>query len=451
MPPKSVHRYVCQSCGLSTSQWMGRCHSCGEWDSFIEETTSKKPLKSTSQPEVISFSTSVALNLLETGARLKSGIEEFDRACGGGLVPGAAILIGGDPGIGKSTLLLQVMASLSQESACLYVAGEEALSQIFERVGRLGLTLSQAHFVATTQLPEILQAFPLISNLKLVIIDSIQTVLSPDLESPPGSVGQIRLNAHRLIEEAKRHNYILILVGHITKEGIIAGPKVLEHMVDAVLYFEGDRHYDYRMLRTIKNRFGPTNEIGLFHMTGEGLKEIKNPSELFLSHHPTPVSGTSIFAGIEGTRAILCEIQVLLSTTAFGSPRRTTIGWDPNRLAMLLAVLETRCGFSFNNKDVYLNVVGGLKITEPAADLAVAVALISGLKNVPLPQKNIYFGEIGLAGEIRKVNHPEARLKEAQKLGFKHAVCRLEHRDIIQPMDDLSIRSLHFLQDFSVD
>ena len=423
---KTTIRFVCQDCGTWHSKWGGRCEGCGEWNRLVEEQATESPRRSKMKTDKGPFFSPIEDDTADATlsmTRYLTGIAEFDRVCGGGLVPGSALLVGGDPGIGKSTLLLQVVASLSLKTACAYVSGEEAVSQVRMRSQRLGLSPKNVHLAASTNVSEILEAISKLPETRLVIIDSIQTMTSDAIDSAPGTVSQVRTTAHELITAAKKHGFIVVLVGHVTKEGTLAGPRVLEHMVDTVLYFEGERNYDYRILRSVKNRFGATDEIGVFAMTDKGLAEVTNPSALFLANHEGEVSGTAIFAGIEGTRPILCEIQALVSPSYLGTPRRTSVGWDNGRLAMVLAVLEARCGLTFGNKDVYLNVAGGLKITEPAADLAVAAALISALKNQPVPAASVYFGEVGLAGEVRSVSHNEIRLKEAEKLGFSKAFC----------------------------
>lgn len=416
---KLISRFYCQSCGATFPKWAGKCEACFEWNTIVEEKFTKTALKTHK-----AFGDLVVQKICdipktdEHAYRLLTHLGEFDRVCGGGLVPGSVLLVGGDPGIGKSTLLLQVAASLSQNYACAYVSGEEAALQIKMRSERLKVDNSQYWLLCDTQLNTVLNALEKIENLQVVVIDSVQTMALSDIESAPGSVSQVRGCSQMLIEFAKKKNVIVILVGHVTKEGTLAGPKVLEHMVDTVLYFEGERTYDYRILRSIKNRFGPTNEIGIFAMNQYGLEEVTNPSALFLPHHQGQVSGTSIFAGLEGTRPILCEIQALVAPSYLGSPRRNVVGWDQNRLAMVLAVLETRCGLPFGNKDIFLNIAGGLKIQEPACDLAAAVALISAFKNKPTPKSTVFFGEIGLSGEVRSVSHSEQRIREAEKLGF---------------------------------
>jgi DNA repair protein RadA/Sms len=354
--------------------------------------------------------------------RRLSGINEFDRTTGGGLVPGGCTLIGGDPGIGKSTLVLQLVGRLSATFRTAYVSGEESVDQVRLRAHRLGLANAPVELAAATEVRDIAAAMDAPNGPQVVVIDSIQTMFVDTLDSAPGTVAQVRASAQVLIKIAKRRGISLLLVGHVTKEGLIAGPRVLEHMVDTVLYFEGERGHQFRILRSVKNRFGPTDEIGVFDMTGEGLAEVSNPSELFLAERRGDVSGTAVFAGIEGTRPVLVEIQALVGPAALGTARRAVVGWDSARLAMVLAVLEARCGVSIGSHDVYLNIAGGLRINEPAADLAVAAALISALSGEAVPPEAVIFGEIGLAGEVRSVGQSELRLKEAAKLGFTRAI-----------------------------
>ncbi len=417
---KAVTQYVCQKCGACHSKWTGRCSSCEAWNSLVEE-------KSEVIPKAMKLGKGSKLDLVsldgvqEITARRVTGIQEYDRVCGGGLVPGSAILVGGDPGIGKSTILLQVVAALSRSYSCMYVSGEEAIDQVRMRAQRLGIADSPVQLAASTNVRDILTTIDSGAPVEVLIIDSIQTMYIDNIESAPGTVGQVRACAFELIRLAKKRGITLILVGHVTKEGTIAGPRVLEHMVDTVLYFEGDRGHQFRILRAVKNRFGPTDEIGVFEMTQKGLVEVANPSSLFLADHSGEVSGSAVFAGIEGTRPVLVEIQALVAPSFLAAPRRAVIGWDSNRLAMVLAVLEARCGVAFSGKDVYLNVAGGLRIHEPAADLAVAATLLSGISGTALPKDTVVFGEIGLSGEIRSVNQTEARLKEASKLGFTRA------------------------------
>lgn len=416
-------KYVCQECGTIHSKWGGKCEGCGAWNTLHEEAlqvSKNTPAQKRSHLEFVSIESETP-----EANRFLTNMQEFDRVCGGGLVPGAVLLVGGDPGIGKSTLLLQVVSKFSQSYRCAYVSGEEAVGQVRMRAKRLGVANSDnLNLASATNVSDILTALDNLEHpVNLLIIDSIQTMTSAEVDSAPGTVSQVRVCTQELINYAKTKGIIVILVGHVTKEGVIAGPRVLEHMVDTVLYFEGERNYHYRILRSVKNRFGATDEIGVFEMTEQGLQEVSNPSALFLNQHDYPVSGSAIFAGMEGTRPILIEIQALVAPSHLATPRRTSVGWDSNRLAMIIAVLESRCGLSFANKDVFLNVAGGLKITEPASDLAVAAALASTLSNTPAPVKSVFFGEIGLSGEVRAVSQSELRLKEAAKLGFEQAFC----------------------------
>ena len=420
---KNTSHYVCQACGAVSPRWAGRCDACGEWNTIIEEQVSVtpkglKPGKSKGL-EISSLADTVAPH-----ARESTGIAELDRVLGGGLVEGSAILLGGDPGIGKSTLLLQAAATLSRSGhEVLYVSGEESLAQIQLRSQRLALTGAPMKLATATSVREILASVDSSSaNIDVVVIDSIQTMYVDNIESAPGTVAQVRAATHELIRAAKKRGFSLILVGHVTKDGQIAGPRVLEHMVDTVLYFEGDRGQYYRILRAVKNRFGATDEIGVFAMNDTGLEEVKNPSALFLHDRDHAVSGAAVFAGMEGTRPLLAEIQALVSQSGMSTPRRATVGFDGARLAMILAVLETRGGMKFSDKEVFLNVAGGLKLSEPAADVAASLALISALLDKPLPTGIVSFGEIGLTGEIRAVSRAETRLKEAKALGFARAV-----------------------------
>lgn len=354
--------------------------------------------------------------------RRVTGIGEFDRVTGGGLVVGSALLVGGDPGIGKSTLLLQVAAALAGEARCAYVSGEEAIDQIRLRAQRLGLAGSSVALAAATSVRDIAAALDAGDGPDVVVVDSIQTLYVDTLDSAPGTVAQVRASAQELIRLAKRRGFVVMMVGHVTKEGMIAGPRVLEHMVDTVLYFEGERSHQFRILRAVKNRFGATDEIGVFEMTDAGLVEVANPSALFLAEREGEVAGASVFAGMEGSRPVLVEIQSLIAPSALATPRRAVVGWNSGRLAMILAVLEARCGVAMGGADVFLNVAGGLRIGEPAADLAVAAALVSAESGRPLPAETVVFGEIGLGGEVRAVARADARLKEAAKLGFIRAI-----------------------------
>lgn len=377
----------------------------------------------------------------EFAPRRLSGIAEFDRVAGGGLVSGSVILIGGDPGIGKSTLLLQVMCRLAADARCAYISGEEAIDQVRMRAVRLGTASAPVRLAAATNVSDIVAALDHPQGAEFCVIDSIQTMYLDALDSAPGTVAQVRASAQELIRLAKRRGTVMLFVGHVTKEGAIAGPRVLEHMVDTVMYFEGERGHQFRILRAVKNRFGPTDEIGVFEMTDRGLAEVSNPSALFLAERRGDVSGAAVFAGIEGTRPVLVEIQALVAPSPLGTPRRAVVGWDSARLAMVLAVLETRCGVSVGANDVYLNVAGGLRIAEPAADFAVAAALVSSLTGIPVPPDAVVFGEVGLAGEVRAVSHTDLRLKEAAKLGFTSA---LMPRRAGKPRSDDALRCLEF-------
>jgi DNA repair protein RadA/Sms len=430
---KTTTQYVCQECGSVHSKWAGQCSACGAWNSLVEEVAEKaspfaKGAKTPSSKKTLDF---VPLTGQEAPLpRRLSHMSEFDRVCGGGLVPGCAMLIGGDPGIGKSTILLQVVAQLSETYRCAYISGEESIDQIRLRATRLGLAKAPVELTSATNVNDILATLKTqgAKPYQILVIDSIQTMYMDQLDSAPGTVAQVRACAAELIRAAKEQNICLFLVGHVTKEGMIAGPRVLEHMVDTVLYFEGERGHAFRILRAVKNRFGPTDEIGVFEMTDKGLSQVTNPSALFLAERSAAVSGSVVFAGIEGTRPVLVEIQALVAPTAFGTPRRAVIGWDNNRLAMIVAVLEARCGVSLGGRDIYLNVAGGLRITEPAADLAVAIALLSAAYNVPFSGETVVFGELALSGEIRPVSQSELRSKEALKLGFSKIVSPISRK-----------------------
>lgn len=422
---KPTSHYVCQNCGSVSPKWAGRCEACGGWNTFVEEAVASGPSKSIAGSKTKSKGRTLDLVPLQGQSeklpRRLSQIGEFDRVCGGGLVPGSAVLVGGDPGIGKSTLLLQALAKLSHNYRCAYISGEESIDQIRLRADRLGLLQSPLQLGASNNVREIVGTLNSAETPDILVIDSIQTMYADVLDSAPGTVAQVRLSAQELISATKKQGTTLLIVGHVTKEGTLAGPRVLEHMVDTVLYFEGERSHHFRILRAVKNRFGATDEIGVFEMSQLGLQEVKNPSALFLSSRNENTSGTAVFAGMEGTRPMLMEIQALVAPSALGTPRRASVGWDNNRLSMLLAVLETRAGVGIGPNDVYLNVAGGLRIAEPAADLAVAAALMSSLSDEPVPHDAVVFGEIGLSGEIRPASQTENRLKEAAKLGFKQA------------------------------
>ena len=444
-------RFVCQRCGAAHPKWTGRCEDCGAWNSLIEEQPRERVPRGLDRQDgrTLDFVGLTGPSLLPP--RRQTSIAELDRVCGGGFVAGSAILVGGDPGIGKSTLLLQAAAaiasaggkaaSLANGTSAAYITGEEAIDQIRLRALRLGVAESPVQLAAASNVRDILSSLDRADPPDLVVIDSIQTMYLDTLDSAPGTVSQVRGAAQELIRVAKQRGFVLILVGHVTKEGVIAGPRVLEHMVDTVLYFEGERGHRFRILRAVKNRFGATDEIGVFEMSDRGLVEVPNPSALFLGGRQGAgaesgggegddlsdgsgsgtVSGTAVFAGIEGTRPVLVEVQALVAPALLGTPRRAVVGWDGTRLAMITAVLDARCGLSLGANDIYLNIAGGLRIAEPAADLAVAAALLSALSETPVPADTVVFGEIALSGEVRPVGHTEARLKEAAKLGFSEA------------------------------
>ncbi|HEX2558712.1 DNA repair protein RadA [Phenylobacterium sp.] len=417
--------YACQACGATQTKWAGQCAACGAWNTLVEEIQSRPPgalapAKSSGRGRGLAFEG--LEQQTPAPPRISTGVEEFDRVCGGGVVPGSAILLGGDPGVGKSTLLLQVAASAALKgAACAYISGEEAIEQVRSRAQRMGLAAAPVKLAAETALREILEGLKK-ERFDLVIIDSIQTMWSDAHEAGPGSVTQVRAAAGELVRFAKKRGVAVILVGHVTKDGAIAGPRVVEHMVDAVLSFEGERGYPFRILRGAKNRFGATDEIGVFEMGDIGLTEVRNPSALFLNTAGERAAGAAVFAGIEGSRPVLVEVQALVAPSAYGTPRRAVVGWDSGRLAMVLAVLEARCGLGFGDRDVYLNVAGGLRISEPAADLAAAAALASSALDQALPQDCVVFGEISLSGDVRPVSRMESRLKEAAKLGFRRAL-----------------------------
>jgi DNA repair protein RadA/Sms len=456
MVARALTSYVCQSCGASFPKWGGRCDACGEWNTLVEEASGPpvggKPqgraLARGGQRTRLEF---VELKgVSEPAPRRTTGIAELDRVTGGGLVPGSALLIGGDPGIGKSTLLIQATARLAEGGArCAYISGEEAIDQVRMRAARLGIGHAPVELAAATALRDIAGALEAGRGPDVAVIDSIQTLYSDALDSAPGTVAQVRACAQELIRLAKKRGFALLIVGHVTKEGLIAGPRVLEHMVDTVLYFEGERGHQFRILRAVKNRFGPTDEIGVFEMTDAGLREVPNPSALFLSERRGDVSGAAVFAGMEGTRPVLVEIQALVAPSALGTPRRAVVGWDSARLAMIMAVLDARCGFTIAGNDVYLNVAGGLRVAEPAADLAVAAALVSAVTGVPVPHDAVVFGEIGLAGEVRQVGQAEARLKEALRLGFQQAVVPARRKGAARKggADGLPLREIDRLAD----
>ena len=425
MAKPSRTTFVCQNCGSTSPRWAGKCPACGEWNTLTEETDAIAPpgtgLARRSSGRVIVLEG--LKGSTQEAPRFSTGIGELDRVTGGGIVPGSALLIGGEPGIGKSTLLLQLAETLARAGRrAVYFSGEEAAAQVRLRAERLGLSDAPVALACETSLAHILATLESGPPPDLIVVDSIQTLWAEAIEAAPGTVSQVRAAAQALIRHAKNVGSALLLVGHVTKDGQIAGPKVIEHMVDTVLYFEGDRGHTYRILRAVKNRFGATDEIGVFEMVSEGLREIANPSGLFLGDRQASTPGAAVFAGIEGTRPLLVEIQALVAPSSLGTPRRAVVGWDTGRLSMLLAVLEARAGLSFAGQDVYLNVAGGLRINEPAADLAAAAALVSSLSGVAIPRHRVHFGEVSLSGAISGVPLMNTRLKEAQKLGFRQAV-----------------------------
>ncbi len=423
---KASLSFVCQNCGAAYNRWQGKCESCGAWNTLAEEDVSG----ANSVPAAIRSKRKGRLFALESLAgesrdapRLPTGMTELDRVTGGGFVPGSVLLVGGDPGIGKSTLLTQAASVLARAGhRTVYISGEEAIAQVRLRAARLGLANAPVQLAAETSVEDIVATLSEGKTPRLIVIDSIQTMWTDTVESAPGTVTQVRASAQALIRFAKKSGTTVILVGHVTKDGQIAGPRVVEHMVDAVLSFEGEGSQQFRILRSVKNRFGPTDEIGVFEMTGLGLREVTNPSELFLSERDLGSPGTAVFAGMEGTRPVLVELQALVAPTSLGTPRRAAVGWDSSRLSMVLAVLEAHCGVKLSGYDVYFNVAGGLRIQEPAADLAAAAALVSSLANAPLPTDAVYFGEVSLSGAVRPVAQAAMRLKEAAKLGFGRAV-----------------------------
>ena len=426
-------RFVCQNCGAVHPRWAGKCDECGEWNTIVEDDAlggiAGGPGRAKSKGRRVAL-TSLD-GEIDEAPRVASGIAELDRVLGGGFVRGSAVLIGGDPGIGKSTLLMQAAANLAKAGhRDVYVSGEEAIAQVRLRAMRLGVQGAPVQLMAETCVEDILTTLGDEKRPDLVIVDSIQTLWSTDAESAPGTVTQLRAGAQAMIRQAKSSGAAVVLVGHVTKEGTIAGPRVVEHMVDAVLYFEGEGGHPYRILRGVKNRFGATNEIGVFDMRGDGLAEVTNPSELFLGERNGSAPGAAVFAGMEGTRPILVEIQALVTPSTLGTARRAVVGWGTQRLSMILAVLESHCGVRLGQHDVYLNVAGGYRINEPGADLAVAAALTSSLAQSALPADAVYFGEVSLSGSVRPVPHAGPRLKEAEKLGFKRAVMPAASSDV---------------------
>lgn len=418
----SKSQYTCESCGVTSPKWIGCCADCGAWNSYVETAMPSKSarLKGMGCEQTPSVKSLLDISIAEY-ERIPSGLTELDRVLGGGLVPGSVILMGGDPGIGKSTVLLQAISHLSQHCPVLYITGEESLQQVSARAHRLGLARKEIRLLAQTHIETILDLIQK-EKPKIVVIDSIQTVFTDTIQSAPGSVSQVRESAAKLTHYAKQTDTTLFLVGHVTKEGALAGPRVLEHMVDTVLYFEGERDQRFRIVRAVKNRFGAVNELGIFAMSDKGLREVSNPSAIFLSRYEQPVSGSSILVTWEGTRPMLVEIQALVDTSHLGNPRRVSVGLDPNRLTMLLAILSRHGGIMTGDQDVFVNAVGGVRVLETGSDLAVLLSVLSSLRNQAIPSDLVVFGEVGLAGEIRPVQGGQDRLSEAAKHGFKRAI-----------------------------
>jgi DNA repair protein RadA/Sms len=440
---KTRTHFVCQQCGHETPRWMGRCADCGGWNTIVEEVVVPEPRSRSAAGLPRTAPQPIAEVPMESWKREPSGIGEFDRVLGGGIVPGSLVLIGGDPGIGKSTLLTQASGQLARGAGrVLYVTGEESAQQVKLRAERLNMLAPELYLAAETELPAV-EAHVHALQPRFLVIDSIQTVHDPEIGSAPGSVGQVRSCCARLMRLAKTTHTTVFIVGHVTKEGAIAGPRVLEHMVDTVLYFEGDRFQSYRILRGVKNRFGSTDEIGLFEMSDAGLREVAGASELFLAERAEQGSGSAVAAVIEGTRPVLVEVQALVSRSFLTSPRRTTTGIDYNRACMILAVLEKRCGLRMSDKDVYVNVAGGLKVVEPAVDLAIAVALASSFRNVAVDPALVLAGEVGLSGEVRSVHQMDRRVREAQRMGFSRMVLPRGNRALgIEGLEVTQVRSV---------
>lgn len=439
--------FFCQSCGYESSKWMGQCPGCKEWNTFVEEAVDKKSVGKTRA--AVSETKPVPLSAIEasTDERISTQMSELDRVMGGGIVSGSLVLVGGDPGIGKSTLLLQVCRNLAaQKIDVLYISGEESLQQIKIRAQRVGSFEDSLHLLCETNLDTIRSVIDR-EKPQIVVIDSIQTMYSEDVGSAPGSVSQVREATSVLMQIAKGMNITIFIVGHVTKEGVVAGPRVLEHMVDTVLYFEGDRYAAYRILRGVKNRFGSTNEIGVFEMCQEGLREVKNPSEYMLSGKPEGASGSVVACSMEGTRPILLEVQALVCHTNFGMPRRTAAGTDYNRVNLLMAVLEKRLGLKLSDCDAYVNIAGGIRMNEPAIDLGIVLAIVSSYKERPIDEKTICFGEVGLSGEVRAVSMAEQRVLEAKKLGFTTCILPQVSRESMRPAEGIRLVGVRTVKD----
>ena len=442
--------YVCQVCGNQSHRWTGKCNACGSWDSIVSETATDQLINTIHTEVKLS---SLSDKNVEIPSRFITKVSELDRVFGGGIVLGSSTLIGGEPGVGKSTLILQLTSILDKNfSKCLYVSGEESIDQIKIRADRLQITQSNIQLLSTSSLSDIIHSLKKDKDFKCLVVDSIQTIYDSKISSSPGTIVQIRMCTHELINFTKQHNIILFILGQITKDGQIAGPKTLEHMVDTVLYFEGENNSQLRILRTVKNRFGPTNEIGVFEMSDKGLIPVKNPSSLFLAKsQKNNIIGSAVFAGIEGSRPILMEIQSLIANTNMVTPRRAVVGWDVNRLAMIIAVLTAKCNIFLGDKEVYLNIAGGLKICEPAADLAIAASLISSFINVAIPSSTIILGEIALSGEVRNISNIDSRLKEAHKLGFTKAIIPINNKHVFSDITIVEIDHIKMLKKYLVE
>ena len=453
---KIKQQYICNNCANITTKWAGKCENCGTWNSIEEYhspnlgfVTSKHTANKLDKLSEISVNKITFADMASKSAilpRFTTHINEFDRVCGGnGIVQGSTILLGGDPGIGKSTLLMQVISLLSKERSCVYISGEESVDQIKRRSNRLSINSNNLKIANAINLLDILHTLNDMDNLEVLIIDSIQTMYLESINSIAGSINQVKACANELINYCKQKNIVLIMIGHVTKEGIIAGPRILEHMVDCVLHFEGEKNNNFRILRAIKNRFGPTDELGIFEMTQEGLISIDNPSQLFLQEYSNDVSGSSIYPGLEGLRPILVEVQALLVNSFYPTPKRSCVGVDYNRLSMLTAVLEAKAGIVLSNKDIYLNIVGGLKITDPALDLAIIASLISAFMNKNISNNTVFIGEVSLSGHIRSVNNLSKRLQESSRIGFNSAVIPKISKKILDQLK-IEFHSLNLIQ-----
>ena len=446
MPKNPKIIYLCQNCGYQTPKWLGKCPDCGQWDSIAEELFQHTE-NNTASPDTMSDPLEISGIIFDPDSKIKTGIVEFDRAIGGGIVPGSLLLLGGEPGIGKSTLILQAAGELSRQNLkTIYLSGEESAQQIKLRAQRLSINSDNLFIITGTRIEDL---FKKIKDIKtdFLVIDSIQTTYTDTLPSAPGSVGQIREVSVKLLRWAKEKGIPTFLIGHITKEGSIAGPKILEHLVDTVLYFEGDNSHTFRIIRAVKNRYGSTNEIGVFEMKETGLAQVGNPSRIFLEERPENASGSVVIPCLEGTRPLLLEIQALVGPSPFGMPRRTAIGVDHNRISLLVAVLAKRVGIELGDQDIFVNVAGGLRVDEPAADLGIVAAMVSSFLNKPVDPETVMFGEVGLAGEVRGVTQPEARIREAEKMGFSRCILSKSNLEGCRTLDNTKMSGVSTLQD----